>query len=224
MAFPRRHWIRTRRPLKRLAHWFAAIPPAPPTLVLLSTAGVVGLVAGLGAILFRELTDRLEHFTFPTGQPTLALLGISVVIFIPTLGGMVIGLLLYRHDQGTISLGLDEVVESVALWGGRLRLLRMLKQAATAAICMGTGGSVGREEPVAQLGSGLGSAIGQRLHLPEDWLRYLVASGAAGGIAVALHAPIAAVCFALEWSWPSSRRRQLAASSSHQSAPAQSRI
>jgi len=74
----------------------------------------------------------------------------------------------------------------------------MLKQAATAAICMGTGGSVGREEPVAQLGAGLGSAIGQRFHLPEGWLRYLVASGAAGGIAVALHAPIAAVCFAFE--------------------------
>jgi CIC family chloride channel protein len=111
---------------------------------------------------------------------------------------MVIGLLLYRQAHGTIGLGLDEVVESVALWGGRLRLLRMLKQAVAAAICMGTGGSVGREEPIAQLGSALASAIGQRLHLPEDWLRYLVASGAAGGIAVALHAPIAAVCFALE--------------------------
>jgi len=198
MAFPRRHWIRTRCLLKRLARWHTATPPSPPTLVLLSTAGVVGLVAGLGGILFRELTDRLAYFTFPLGKPILAVLGISAVIVIPTLGGVVIGMLLYRHAQRTIDLGLDEVVESVALWGGRLRLLRILKQAAAAAICMGTGGSVGREEPIAQLGSGLGSAIGQRLHLPEDSLRYLVASGAAGGIAVALHAPIAAVCFALE--------------------------
>ena len=198
MAFRRRHWIRTCRLFKRLTHRYAASPPSSATLVLLSTAGIVGLVAGLGGVLFRELTDRLAHFTFPIGQPTLALLGISAVLLIPTLGGMVIGLLLYRHAPGTIGLGLDEVVESVALWGGRLRLLRMLKQAVAAAICMGTGGSVGREEPIAQLGSALASAIGQRLYLPEDWLRYLVASGAAGGIAVALHAPIAAMCFALE--------------------------
>jgi CIC family chloride channel protein len=165
---------------------------------LLSTAGVVGLVAGLGAILFRELTDRLVHVNFPIGKPALALFGISSVLLVPTLGGVVIGRLLYRHTQGTIGLGLDEVVESVALWGGRLSLLRMLKQAVAAAICMGTGGSVGREEPIAQLGSALASAIGQRLRLPEEWLRYIVASGAAGGIAVALHAPITAICFALE--------------------------
>jgi CIC family chloride channel protein len=63
---------------------------------------------------------------------------------------------------------------------------------------MVTGGAVGREEPIAQLGSALGSTLGQRLRLPQDGLRYLVASGAAGGIAVALHAPIAAVFFALE--------------------------
>jgi CIC family chloride channel protein len=109
-----------------------------------------------------------------------------------------IGLILYRQAQEPIGLGLSEVVESITRWGGHLSLLRMLKATAAAIICMVTGGSVGREEPIAQLGSALGSALGQRLHLSQDGLRYLVASGAAGGIAVALHAPIAAVFFALE--------------------------
>jgi CIC family chloride channel protein len=198
MAFPHRQRMRLSRLLKQLMQLHAFIPPLPSTLLLLSTAMVVGVVAGLGAMLFRELTTQLVHLSFTTGQPILAWSGVPSRFLMPTLGGVVIGLLLYRHAQETIGWGLDEVVESVVRWSGRLGLLRMLKKTAAAAICMGTGGSVGREEPIAQLGAALGSAIGQQLRLPEDWLRYLVASGSAGGLAVALHAPIAAVFFALE--------------------------
>jgi len=198
MAFPRRRRPRLSTLLKRLSRLQAAIPPSSSTLIMLVVAAAVGAISGLGALLFRELTNQLAHLISTMGKPLLVLPGVPSVILMPTLGGVAIGLLLYRQAQGPIGLGLAEVVESVARWGGHLSLLRMLKAAAAAVICMGTGGSVGREEPIAQLGSALGSALGQRLCLPQDWLRSLVASGAAGGIAVALHAPIAAVFFALE--------------------------
>jgi CIC family chloride channel protein len=161
-------------------------------------AAAVGAVSGLGALLICELTRQLAHLIGIMWKPLLTLPGVPSGILIPTLGGVVVGLILYRQAQGPIGLGLTEVIESVTRWGGHLSLLRMLKTAAAAVICMVTGGSVGREEPIAQLGSALGSTLGQRLRLPQDGLRYLVASGAAGGIAVALHAPIAAVFFALE--------------------------
>jgi CIC family chloride channel protein len=161
-------------------------------------AAAVGAISGLGALLICELTRQLAHLIGIMWKPLLTLPGVPSGILIPTLGGVVVGLILYRQAQGPIGLGLTEVIESVTRWGGHLSLLRMLKTAAAAVICMVTGGAVGREEPIAQLGSALGSTLGQRLRLPQDGLRYLVASGAAGGIAVALHAPIAAVFFALE--------------------------
>jgi CIC family chloride channel protein len=66
------------------------------------------------------------------------------------------------------------------------------------AICIGAGGSVGREGPIVQIGSALGSVMGQALRVPESQLRLLVACGAAGGIAATFNAPIAGVFFALE--------------------------
>src|SRR5664280_432981 len=66
------------------------------------------------------------------------------------------------------------------------------------ALCIGSGGSVGREGPIVQIGSALGSVIGQLFRLPESQLRLLVACGAAGGISATFNAPIAGVFFALE--------------------------
>ena len=66
------------------------------------------------------------------------------------------------------------------------------------AICIGSGGSVGREGPIVQIGSALGSVLGQAIKLPERQLRLLVACGAAGGISATFNAPIAGVFFALE--------------------------
>ena len=71
-------------------------------------------------------------------------------------------------------------------------------KALASAICIGSGGSVGREGPIVQIGSALGSTVGQVLRLPESRLRLLVACGAAGGISATFNAPIAGVFFALE--------------------------
>jgi len=71
-------------------------------------------------------------------------------------------------------------------------------KALASSICIGSGGSVGREGPIVQIGSSIGSAIGQWFRLPEDWVKLLVACGAAGGISATFNAPIAGIFFALE--------------------------
>lgn len=71
-------------------------------------------------------------------------------------------------------------------------------KALASSICIGSGGSVGREGPIVQIGSALGSSLGQLFKLSEEKVKILVACGAAGGIAATFNAPIAGIFFALE--------------------------
>ena len=94
--------------------------------------------------------------------------------------------------------GVPEVMEAVALKGGRIRNRVMFVKTMASAVTIGTGGSVGREGPIVQIGSSIGSTIGQIFHLDEDHRRLLVACGAAAGIAATFNAPMAGVAFAVE--------------------------
>jgi CIC family chloride channel protein len=94
--------------------------------------------------------------------------------------------------------GVGGVVEATALAGGRLRYRRMPINAAVSSFSLGAGASVGPEDPSVQIGANLGSMFGQWLRLSDEWVKLLVAAGAAGGIAAAFRAPIAGVFFALE--------------------------
>ena len=87
---------------------------------------------------------------------------------------------------------------AVAEGGGRIRPQVSVVKAMASAVCIGTGGSVGREGPIVQIGSALASSLGQRVKMPENRLRILVACGAAGGIAATFNAPITGVFFGVE--------------------------
>jgi CIC family chloride channel protein len=119
-------------------------------------------------------------------------------LLIPALGGAIVGPLIYRFAREAKGHGVPEVMEAVALRGGRIRPRVAAVKALASAICIGTGGSVGREGPIAQIGSALGSTVGQLFRLSDDRMRNLVACGAAGGIAATFNAPIAGAIFALE--------------------------
>jgi CIC family chloride channel protein len=82
--------------------------------------------------------------------------------------------------------------------GGRIRPQVPVVKSLASALCIGSGGSVGREGPIVQIGSALGSVLGQLMRVSESQLRLLVACGAAGGISATFNAPIAGVFFALE--------------------------
>jgi len=87
---------------------------------------------------------------------------------------------------------------AVAEEGGRIRPQVAAVKSVASAICIGAGGSVGREGPIVQIGSALASSLGQWVRMPENRLRILVACGAAGGIAATFNAPITGVFFGVE--------------------------
>ena len=174
---------------------------------LLGLALLVGVGAGLGAVVFRYLVEWLtEAFTGyrdysglgHVANPNFPALGPYFVLFTPIVAGLLYGPLVYRFAREARGHGVPEVMVAVTRHGGRIRPQVAVVKALASALCIGGGGSVGREGPIVQIGSALGSSLGQLLHLDERRLRLLVACGAAGGIAATFNAPLAGVFFAME--------------------------
>jgi CIC family chloride channel protein len=161
-------------------------------------AMLVGVFSGLGAVVFRWLIKAFQTFFIDGGGNVLGLLGHYYIILIPAAGGLLVGPLVYFFAKEAKGHGVPEVMEAVALRGGRIRSRVALVKILASSICIGSGGSAGREGPIVQIGSTLGSMLGQWLKLPEETIKVLVACGAAGGIAATFNAPIAGVLFALE--------------------------
>jgi chloride channel protein, CIC family len=174
---------------------------------LMALGVVVGIGAGAGAVIFRELIlGATRLFTGYTdyssaggaANPHLSGLGGWFVIAVPVVGGLIYGPLIARFAAEARGHGVPEVMLAVSEQGGRIRPRVAAVKALASAVCIGSGGSVGREGPIVQIGSALGSGLGQLLRIPESRLRLLVACGAAGGISATFNAPIAGVFFALE--------------------------
>lgn len=177
------------------------------TMGLVVLALAVGLGAGLGAIVFRYL---LVGFTMLfTGQadygaaghqanPSVAWMGKWFVLLAPVVGGLLYGPLIWWGAREARGHGVPEVMRAVSERGGRIRPRVAIIKSLASALCIGSGGSVGREGPIVQIGSAIGSTLGQALRLPESRLRLLVACGAAGGISATFNAPISGAMFALE--------------------------
>lgn len=174
---------------------------------LVPLALVVGAGAGGGAVLFRYLifwvtelaTGRSEYSAAGhLSSPHFPGLGMYFVILVPVLGGLVYGPLIDRFAKEARGHGVPEVMLAIAERGGRIGPVVAVVKSLASAICIGVGGSVGREGPIVQIGSALGSTLAQRLRLTESRVRLMVACGAAGGISATFNAPIAGVFFALE--------------------------
>lgn len=185
--------------------WFAVrstrllgnLQPSQST-ALVGTALLVGLGAAGGGIIFRWLIDSIWELSFTGGAEFFGFLGSYYVIVIPAVGGLFVGPIIYFFAREAKGHGVPEVMEAVALRGGRIRPVVVIVKSLASSICIGTGGAVGREGPIVQIGSAIGSTVGQVLRLSDERIRTLVACGAAGGIAVTFNAPIAGVIFTLE--------------------------
>jgi CIC family chloride channel protein len=174
---------------------------------LLALAVLVGAGAGLGAVGFRWLVSaatrlfsgHADYTTAPgAAHPLMPGLGRWFVVAVPVLAGLLYGPLIHLFAREARGHGVPEVMYAVAERGGRIRPRVAAVKALASAVCIGGGGSVGREGPIVQVGSALGSTVGQLVRLPESRLRLLVACGGAGAISATFNAPIAAVFFALE--------------------------
>jgi CIC family chloride channel protein len=170
----------------------------PEEFVLMGTALIVGLSTGVGAVFFRYLIRAVEWVGYQWAPDMLTMWGKSYVIIVPAVGGLIVGLLVYFFAREAKGHGVPEVMEAVALRGGRIRPQVALVKSLASSFSIGSGGSVGREGPIVQIGSAIGSTIGQSLNLSDERVRNLVACGAAGGIAATFNTPIAGVLFALE--------------------------
>ena len=168
---------------------------------------VVGAGAGLGAAVFREMifaftwiATGYEQFGQQGHAPSLHLpaLGIFFVFVIPVVGGLLYGPLIQRFAREARGHGVPEVMLAVAENGGRIRPQVTIVKALASAITIGTGGSVGREGPIVQIGSAFASSLGQLVRMSENRLRIIVACGAAGGIAATFNAPITGLFFGFE--------------------------
>jgi CIC family chloride channel protein len=189
--------LRTAPLLARIRGWLGSLS-LPESSVIALTALAVGLGAGLGAVVFRRLIEAVQYVAYDLLGGLMGNLNVARILLVPAIGGLVVGALVVRFAPEAKGHGVPEVMEAVALRGGRIRPRVALVKALASSICIGTGGSVGREGPIAQIGSALGSTVGQLLKLSDDRVRNLVACGAAGGIAATFNAPIAGSLFALE--------------------------
>ena len=159
---------------------------------------VVGIGAGLGAIFFRYLIDQIHYIAYGNVAQLLQSIAPYHLLIIPALGGAVFGPIIHKFAREAKGHGVPEVMEAVSLHGGIIRPRVAVIKSLASAICIGTGGSVGREGPIAQIGAALGSTIGQFFRLSQESMNVLVACGTAGGIAATFNAPIAGAIFGME--------------------------
>ena len=178
---------------QRVGHW-----QPTETLVQGGAALLVGLASGVGVWVFKRLIDLACLAAFDWLGVGLGRLGIWATILVPAVSGLNVGLIVQRFIGEERHHGVAGIMEAVAMAGGRLRYRRVPAKAIVAALSIGSGASVGPEDPTVQIGANLGSMLGQWLRLSDERVRTLVAAGAVGGIAGAFNAPGAGVFFALE--------------------------
>ena len=164
-------------------------------------AFIVGVLAGVGAIIFRYMIELFQWIFFGHGEHLYHLIKDAPLyhkIIIPAVGGAIVGSIAYFYERGANGHGVPEIMSAVALRGGVIKKKIVAVSTLLSAISIGTASSVGSEGPIVQLGAGIGSGVGQALNLSGSKMKSLVACGTAGGIAAIFNAPLAGVMFAVE--------------------------
>ena len=173
-------------------------------LIILSV--FVGVATGFGALAFTSLIEYFNHIFFGlTDQILTQTIGHSgpggykyYLPLIPLMGGLLVGPIVFKVAREAKGHGVPEVMNAVARLGGIIRPRVAAAKAIASAICIGSGGSAGREGPIIQIGSALGSTIGQMFRMSGDRVKILVGCGSAAGISAVFNAPMAGVLFAME--------------------------
>lgn len=185
--------------LERLLRRFR--PSETEVLIILSI--VVGSATAVGAIGFIALIEHFNELFFGlTDQMLAEAVGDQPLKFwlpiIPVLGGLLVGPIVYKFASEAKGHGVPEVMNAVARLGGIIRPRVAAAKTLASAICIGSGGSAGREGPIVQIGSAIGSTIGQAFRMSGNRIKILVGCGAAAGISSVFNAPIAGVIFSME--------------------------
>lgn len=174
---------------------------------------LIGLIAGTGAIIFQFLCDAGLHFFLdglagyrppgPTNEPHLfAPTAIEfkrwVLLVLPALGGIISGFLVYTFAPEAEGHGTDAAIDAYHNKGGLIRKRVPIIKTIASAITLTTGGSGGREGPIAQIGAGFGSFLATTLKLSDRQRRIMLAAGVSAGVGSIFRAPLAGALFASE--------------------------
>ena len=177
---------------------------SPMLLALLSVA--IGIFGGIGAVVFRGLIALFHNLFF------LGILSTSYdanvhtppspwgpfVILVPVIGAFGVAFLVKNFAPEAKGHGVPEVMDAVFYNNGKIRPVVAVIKSLASALSIGSGGSIGREGPIIQIGSSFGSTLAQILNLPV-WQRVtMIAAGAGAGIAATFNTPVGGVLFAIE--------------------------
>ena len=174
------------------------VPSGTPLTISLSC--LIGVAAGYGAVIFNMLIASIGKFSV---QQAYAM-AVSTWTFwlllavTPAIGLFLVAWMTRRFAREAQGHGVPEVISAVAHEDGVIRPRVAFVKVLASALCIGTGGSVGREGPIVQIGAALGSLAGQVFNLSPRHLTILVAAGAGAGISATFNAPLAGVMFASE--------------------------
>jgi len=214
---PRRDARRTARRTVRVAPGLAAPPPLPDEddqpvglYRLCFYAFLVGVVTGLGAVVFRGLIGGVHNlfflgslsFSYDASQFTPPAPWGAFVILVPVAGGLVVTWLVSTFAPEAKGHGVPEVMDAIYFRRGIIRPVVAVVKSLASAFAIGTGAAVGREGPIIQIGSALGSTLGQAIPMAAGQRITLVAAGAGAGIAATFNTPIGGVLFATELMMP----------------------
>ncbi|MFH1853160.1 MAG: chloride channel protein [Candidatus Neomarinimicrobiota bacterium] len=169
-------------------------------LFLLITAAIIGIIGGVIAAGFQQLIGGFRTLFWGSGHflEVIRETPVWLRILIPAIGGAAVAWFVYKFAPEAKGHGVPEVMDAVASKNGFIRMRVVLVKALASAVTIASGGSVGREGPIVQIGSAFGSSIGQMLQVSRRRMKTFVGCGAAAGIAATFNAPIAGAIFASE--------------------------
>jgi CIC family chloride channel protein len=154
----------------------------------------IGVFAGLAVVCFRFSIDWCRLYLLGTG----AVLTPSRMILAPTLAGLVIAALVMHLFPATRGSGVNQTKAALYIYNGNIPIRTAIGKFICATLAIGSGHSLGPEDPSLQIGACLASTLGRRVRLSRDRMRLIAPVGAAAGLAAAFNAPISAVLFVIE--------------------------
>lgn len=187
-------WNRIKEAVQRRTAWASRILLLPEGQLFLLLAVVIGFFSGLAVVCFRVTIEWIR----------ISLLGSSLApahsrtLLVPAGVGLIVAFLVARFFPRARGSGVNQTKAAVYVFDGYVPFNTVIGKFLTCSLAIGSGQSLGPEDPSLQMGAGMASALGRRLGLSREKLRLLAPLGAAGGLAAAFNAPISAVLFVIE--------------------------
>lgn len=174
--------------------------------MMMLLALVIGVIGGFGALIFRDMIGLVHNLAFAgkfsalfdANKHTLVSIWGLGIIFVPVIGAVIVTWLTQTFAPEARGHGVPEVMDAIYYRDGKIRPIVAVIKSIASAISIGTGGSVGREGPIIQIGAAFSSFLGQIINMSTRQRCVLIAAGAAAGIAATFNTPIAGLAFAME--------------------------